>query len=72
MGPPLISGGNPSRLDCGIRCAASMGPPLISGGNDHDPAERGYRFNGAAADQRRKRTSPPTELRQVSLQWGRR
>ena len=53
-----------------------MGPPLISGGNAY-AAHYGRltyaRFNGAAADQRRKsivtsRTGPAV----LVLQWGRR
>ena len=58
MGPPLISGGNAPVIPVNaVLMNASMGPPLISGGNWCSgwvrPA-RSRRFNGAAADQRRK------------------
>ncbi len=59
MGPPLISGGN-YFAGCGVVWSfqASMGPPLISGGNLNDTGNHETpvsSFNGAAADQRRKR-----------------
>ena len=63
MGPPLISGGNSGtfRGHTSGTCA-SMGPPLISGGNrsySHPSRHRHpRRFNGAAADQRRKLHTP--------------
>ena len=77
MGPPLISGGNASALRGKIRRAdASMGPPLISGGNltkrPHSEGD-GNRFNGAAADQRRKWADKVVQqLAKQTLQWGRR
>ena len=59
MGPPLISGGNDKCENCDVRpILASMGPPLISGGNGINDLRRTrapISFNGAAADQRRKR-----------------
>ncbi len=59
MGPPLISGGNHHTFVMLIGASnASMGPPLISGGNSDFRSQRGttpLSFNGAAADQRRKR-----------------